>query len=58
MKNSNAISVRESEFRLAIHLIHDCEAEALESVVYVETLAQSESDRWVPIVKAAGVKAN
>ena len=36
MKNSNAISVRESEFRLAIHQIHDCEAEALESVVYVE----------------------
>jgi hypothetical protein len=36
MKDNNAISVRESEFRLAIHQIHNCEAEALEGIVHVK----------------------
>jgi hypothetical protein len=45
MRKDTAIAVRESELRLAIHQTHNCEAEALESIVLVKS-ARGKGALW------------
>jgi hypothetical protein len=56
MRKDMAIAVRESEIRFAIHQTHDCEAEALESIVHVKNPSRKGApwERKVHVFEVSG----
>jgi hypothetical protein len=56
MTKDTAIAVRESEFRLAIHQTHNCEAEVLVSIVHIKSPSGKDApcERNVHVFEVSG----